>query len=515
MQSVDKQVPEKWGVDSVLLMENAAQAAAILVHNRLKEHSGKCVIFCGPGNNGGDGMALARILYCDGVDVALCLILTPEKLPADSLKQYKLIQHLGIPCLSPRDALAQTGDILIIDALFGTGLNRPPKDHYAQVINEINRSGQEVISIDIPSGVKGSSGGVFEPAVKAKHTLCLGLPKPGNLLYPGYLHQGHLYHSAISIPPQAFIQSPSTTFCLEFPELPEVNRAAYKGSRGYGLVIGGCSRYRGAPRFSALAFLQTGGGYVHLASIKEVIEAAAVSEPELILHSLEKSPEGFLTRENLPAIQKLLEKKDWVILGPGIGINPESTALVRSLLNQIDQTLILDGDGLTALRDNLHLLKDFPHPLILTPHPGEAAGLLNRSVKEVLEAPMDAAGELAKRCQAWVILKQPHSLLATPEGKIHINLSGSPVLATAGSGDLLNGVIASMLGRDLPPEPACLAAMMIHGLAGELVEQEMGAQGCRIHTIQAMLPRAVEWYQKQYRQLKDTGNNRLRSLRTI
>lgn len=494
MGKIDRSLPKDWGLDSLLLMENAASAASEAIRKHFPRGS-KALIFCGPGNNGGDGLALARILHSYHFSISLCILADAGKYKNDSLKQFQLCERSGIPFLDPENLPEETHWDFVVDALLGTGMNRPPEGLILQAIEWINRCSCYCFSLDIPSGVDGKTGRVPGAAVEAHETISFGRPKPGNLLYPGYRNQGKLCTSPISIPPQIIQQSESRISCLDHPVLPLLQRDIHKGSKGYGLVIGGSVNYRGAPRFCAEAFLRSGGGYVHLAAPREVIESTAPPFPECILHPMGDSSNSWAP-DCITELSALLKQKNWVVIGPGMGLSPGAENMLLRLLPEVKVPLILDGDGLTLMRNHLQKLRDHSAPLILTPHPGEAAGLLNGSVQDILTDPIKASREIAEKTQAWVILKQPHSLLTDPGGSVSINLSGSPALATAGSGDVLTGIIPAMLGLGLQPAEACRAAMRIHGLAGEILESEQGAEGAIAGDIIKCLPKALNLYRK-------------------
>jgi len=497
MKWIDNSLPKDWGLDSILLMENAALAAFYRLNKKFQAGD-SVLIFCGPGNNGGDGLALARLLHSCRFNVSLCLGGDKEAYIGDSLKQYQLCRKLDLPFLNPEKLPENTPWMCMIDALLGTGMNRKPEGNLLSIINYINQSDSFCLSLDIPSGVMGSTGEVPGAAVKADETLCFGRPKPGNLLYPGYKLQGNLFYSPISIPPRIVEEVKSGMSCLDHPVLPDTEMDIYKGSRGYGLVVGGSAIYRGAPVFSAAAFLRAGGGYVHLAAPKEVIETTAAAYPEFILHDTGSAKKGW-NPEHLPLLATQLKQKDWLILGPGMGQSPETGELLKRLLPLVKVPLILDGDGLSLMQNQLMLLKNLRCTKILTPHPGEAARLLGCSIEAIEKNPAAKALELAAATHSLVILKQPHSILAEPDGKLSINLSGSPTLATAGSGDILSGLIPAMLGRGLHPSNACKAAMRLHGLAGEILEKKKGPDGSTASDILLSLSEALKAYKNPSR----------------
>lgn len=498
MRGIDQCLPRDLGLDSLLLMENAAAAAAEQIRKKFRANA-RVLIFCGPGNNGGDGMALARLLLSHQFRVSLCTSGDSRDYTGDSLKQLKLCKKLNIPILNFGELPPDNSWDLLVDALLGTGMNRPPEGLLLSFINYINQSKAFCYSLDIPSGVKGNTGEVPGIAVRADETICFGRPKPGNLLYPGYKYQGKLYYSPISIPPHILHKDKYSISCLDHPALPETEKDIYKGSRGYGLVIGGSPIYRGAPVFTAAAFLKSGGGYVHLAAPHEVIQTTASRFPEFIQHDLGPGDRAWDPAQQ-HSLEALIQQKNWVVLGPGMGQCPAAGEMLRRLISHLKVPLILDGDGLNLMVNHLHILKDLLCIKILTPHPGEAARLLGCSTDSILHDPASKALELAAATRSLVILKLPHSLLADPEGTLSINLSGSSSLATAGSGDILSGIIPAMLGRGLQASEACKAAIRVHGLAGEILEARQGAGGSIASEILSVIPMAIETYSDLSRQ---------------
>lgn len=511
MQALDRRCPEDWHIPGLLLMEQAAGAALELLEKKYPNEldSLPMVICCGPGNNGGDGLAMARLAHCRGYRPILLLAADPQQYKGDAAQQWAMVQGLDIPRYSPSQwqnspPVSSHEPHVWVDALFGTGLNRPPQGDFLLVMEWINQSGQPVLALDIPSGVEGRLGKCYPEALKARWTIALGLPKPGNLLYPGYAHQGELYLSPLSFPPELLANCPHE-LKLEFPScLDPVDPMAYKGSRGYGLVVGGSDSYRGAPFFAGRAAMAAGAGYVHMA-LPETLRENSRGYEELVYHFVD-SP---WTTDHLKKLSELSQDMHWVVLGPGLGDSPGLPAIYSDFLSALECPVLLDGDGLRYSLEQLAALKA-PH--ILTPHPGEAARLLGLSVGEVLSDPLEAARHIAMESRGWVILKQPHSLICSPEGELWINPSGSSALATAGSGDALSGVVAAMLGRGLEPGDACRSAAFLHGLAGELLEKRRGAQGGTIQELLAMVPETLTYYQANYEELKNNYNGRLRSI---
>lgn len=504
----DRTAESDFSIPSLLLMEQAAFSAASFIQ---KHYPGVPVaLYAGPGNNGADALALARILHCSFNPVKIYILPEESRLKGLCRQQYQILQTMKLPVSFTPEMPEDGSNWLLVDGLFGTGLNRPLEGIYKDTAERINHSPAPVVSLDIPSGINGETGTIPGVAIQADYTVCFGLPKRGNLLYPGFSLQGELFLAPLSYPRKLWEELTLSSF--EFPELPETDRQAYKGSRGYGLVIGGSDSYRGAPGFAAAGSLQSGGGYVHLALPESLVAGTASWLPEGVYHPMKEKYPGILSLEHLEQLTTLTQKMDWVILGPGLGRHDSTGQLLRQLIPRIQVPLILDGDALALIGNHSSLLKDHKYPVILTPHPGDAALLMNISVEELLSNPLKNLLELSKKFASAILLKQPHSLFSADGESGVINLSGSPVLATAGSGDILCGVIASMIGRDLSLAAAVPLAVFIHGLAGEILENKRGSEGFKASDILQYLPLALKKYRSERLSLMNTGNGRIKPL---
>ncbi len=508
MRNLDKTAIEKYGISGPILMENAGEAAYYLIADELGGVTGLDVtVLCGGGHNGGDGLVVARKLHSMGARVQIFSLGNPEKFDDTVRPFYDMVTKIGIPVTLvpdetalPAVAEAVADADVIIDALFGTGLSRDVGGRYAQVIEMINNSPALVFSIDIPSGIHGDTGQVMGVAVMADATITFGLPKPGNLIYPGYEYGGDLTVTHISFPPELTTGDDLHVATVPLPPMPERRGDAHKGSVGKVMFVAGASRYLGAPYFAAMAFLRAGGGLAYLATPESVAPFIAMKGNEIVLMPRRATPAGSLALDNLDDLLADSQEMAMVCLGSGVSLEPETQELVRSLVRQLDKPLLIDGDGLTALAaDPKGLLQRRTAPTILTPHPGEMARLLGVSVREVQANRLQTALQAAQDWGATIVLKGPHTLIAHPDGRACFNLSGNAGMATAGSGDVLTGVIAGMhAALHFDFETAAGMGAFIHGLAGDLAADELGEEGVVAGDILASVPDAIRFYRENW-----------------
>ena len=385
MRDLDKKAIEQLGIPEAVLMENAAAAALFVLDKQFNTEKTNGLILCGTGNNGGDGMALARKIHSLGRPVKVLLFGSPDKLSAVSLINLKILRHLKVPLFTEPDtqcwqeSLTKAG--YIVDALLGTGLNRPVKGRILDLINSVNNAGKPVLAVDIPSGIHGDSGRIAGEAVHADATVTFGNPKKGNICYPGFSRQGKLYCSHISFPPAYY---DSRLYKCEInlpPSLPGRDPQGYKNSFGKILLIGGGQAYFGAPALAAGALFRSGAGYVTAALPRPQVATFSTLCPEAVLHPLKTTEEDSIHPSCREELLELASRHDGAILGPGITRNRETRDLIRQLIRDIDVPLLVDADGLSALAGHPELTRDRKAPLILTPPPGGTAGSPDGSIR--------------------------------------------------------------------------------------------------------------------------------------
>ncbi len=477
IKELEKKITKSFYISEDILMENAAHAVYRVLLDRFKNF--EITVLCGPGNNGGDGLALARILNSEGWNVSLSFLYEPNyKEP--SLRNYNSVKNLNILEI---ENINLSDNTLIIDALFGIGLNRDLDIKATTIIKKINDSKARVLSIDIPSGVNGLDGTLMgSEVIKADLTVTFLSYKLGQFLYPGADYCGEIIVSPISAPKDAF--KSFTTPYINIPlKLPNRARNSHKGSNGKVLTIAGSAGYYGAPFFSSKASLLAGAGYSTLITPLNIAKICAVNSPEVIYRDDNE-------------VLNLISNSTSVVFGPGVGINPRSKMLLNELIKNQPDNLIIDADGITLLAENSSHIQKLKKVFVITPHPGEMGVLINKPVKEVESNRIKYAQEVSEKFNCIVILKGVFTIISTPDRQVYINNRSSVTLSTSGSGDILCGIIAGLTGyTDLIS--AVRSAVYIHGLTGVLAEKKYGKDGIIASDILKLIPEAL----KKYKQL--------------
>ena len=497
MRYMDRFAVEKLDIPEEILMENAGQAAALVLAQEVGIKTKKVIIFCGVGNNGGDGLVVARKIHSNGGLVKVFVVGDPEKFKGAAKTNWNTISKLPVEVRTVKSIEEVRKDVLhchaIVDALFGTGFDREPVGLYKDVIRLINESGKPVLSLDIPSGVHGDTGEVMGMAVKADYTVTFGLPKIGNMLYPGYDLGGKLYVTHISFPPSLHNGDALKIQINDYVKLPPREKDVYKGRMGEVLFIAGAASYFGAPYFSALSFLKAGGGYARLATPVSITPFIATKGSEIVFVPQKETKTGSISIESRDSLVDLSEKMDMVVIGPGLSLDTETQQLVRELVRTIKKPILIDGDGITAIANELEMIRERKGETILTPHLGEMARIAKKSTDEISRQKIDILQLTAMSLHAFIVLKGAHSLIGYPDERVFINLSGNPGMATAGSGDVLTGTIAAMFGLGLSLEDAVRKGVFIHGFSGDLAAADKGEDGITAQDILDYLPLAMKY----------------------
>lgn len=496
IRRLDSIAVERFGVDHRILMENAGHAVYSVIEREIGVRGLRFLVVSGTGNNGGDGFVVARKIESGGGEVKVVLVGDPSKLRSPAKENLDLVIKRGIEVTVIRDDLSPLSDLLdwadvVVDALLGTGLNREVRGVHAEIIDMINLSGLTVVSVDIPSGVAGDTGRVMGRAVKADYTVTFGLPKIGNILYPGYELCGELFVSHISYP-RELVEADFVKVELNAPiPLPPRPRQGHKGTFGRALFVAGAFGYFGAPYLSSLSHLKAGGGYSRLAIPRSTAPTVATRAPEVVIHPMPETAAGSLSREAKGEILRLAEASDIVVLGPGLSVEQETQDLVLELVEELRKPLVVDGDGITALSRNPSILEGREAPTILTPHPGEMSRITGVPISEILADPISVLQRACRTLGSIIVLKIAHSLIGTPNGRVYVNMTGNPGMGTAGSGDVLNGAITAMHGLGLDIEGAVRMGVLVHGLAGDLAAALKGEDGMTSVDVLEALPDAV------------------------
>ena len=507
MRNMDQIAIGRYGISDELLMENAGIATYQVIKKNYDLRKNNFIIFCGTGNNGGDGLVVTRQLHSNGSIVKLCILNNPDKFKGVSALNWQIIKKLPIniyiePEIKKIEELIKEYDI-IIDALFGTGLTRDIDGKYYQLIQLINAKKNHVVSIDIPSGINGNTGMVNGIAINADCTITMGLPKLGNILYPGYEYNGNLYVSHISFPPELYNNSNIKTQINLPVEMPKRPEDGHKGIFGNALFIAGAQNYYGAPSFSSLSFLKAGGGYSRLAAPASIIPYISTKASEVVFLPQKETDAGTLSLENLNELLIWSEKVDIIVIGPGLSLNKETQSLVRKLIVEINKPLLIDGDGLTALSQDVTILKKRKNVTILTPHVGEMSRLINLPVDKIINNKINIVQDFAQKYESICVLKGAHSIIGLPNKEIYINMTGNNGMASAGSGDVLTGIISAMHTLGLPIELAVKQGVLTHGISGDLASFQKGKDGMTAQDILDFLPEAMKIIRKNNENIWD------------
>ncbi len=385
---------------------------------------------------------------------------------------------------------------VLLDAILGTGLVKPAHGLYAAVIDDINKSKAYKIAVDIPSGLSSDTFQVVGPCIKADLTVTLAAPKIAHIFPPAEEYVGELVVADISIPPFLFDDDKLRLELVEnqtfLPYFRSRRKGTHKGTYGHLFFLSGSLGKTGAAVMAAKAALRMGAGLVTVGTPKSCLPIVARSMLELMTEPLPETSDKTLSYEGLETVFSLLKGKDALMVGPGISTHQSTSELVLSLVPRIRIPVVLDADALNILASKPPILKSLPKRAVLTPHPGEFARLLNLSIQDVVEKKLELAPQFAKKYGVYLVLKGYRTLTATPEGKVFINSTGNPGMATAGSGDVLSGMIASMIIQEKNMLEAILAAVYVHGLSGDIGAERMGERPLTAGNIITYLPSAIK-----------------------
>lgn len=487
MKELDRHTIEDLGIDGQLLMESAGRGlfSSTLELLRRSEAKGRGAmpirVLCGAGNNGGDGFVLARHLHAEGIATEAILVGDPSGLPDDAARNWERLRKVGVPCrvVEPDVEWATLLDetAVVVDALFGTGLGRAIEGALATRIEEVNRAharGLGVLAVDMPSGICAQTGQILGVAIEADCTVTISLPKVGLALEPGRSHAGVVRVARVGIADP----DPDRADRIElwnarkaasvFPARPP---AAHKGSFGHVLVVAGSPGKLGAAGLCARAAARSGAGLVTVA-YPEGVESELGGIPiEVMTQAVPSTLDRVFAPEAQEQLSELAAARDAVALGPGLGRQEALRELLARWIVSIERPLVIDADGLFALRGQIEIVRDRSAPTVLTPHPGEAATLLERDAGQLNRDRVGAARELARRSGAVVVLKGAATVVADASGRVLVTPTGGPALATGGTGDVLTGIVAALLAAGMAPfEAAGLAAWWHGATADRLVE---------------------------------------------
>ncbi len=504
MQEIDRIAIDDYGIPGIVLMENAAKGVVASLFKKNPDIKNKKIgILAGKGNNGGDGFAVSRLLAGEDISVTVYLLSKKEMLKGDAKANLEKAEEMGIKILeivSLDELEAFKDDILkndiFIDAIFGTGLTSGVKGYYIDVINFINSSKKFVLSIDIPSGLSSDTGEIIGGHIRADMTVALCLPKIGEILYPAAEYAGELDVVDIGIPELIINNRDIETNLIEERDvvrmLPKRRPDTHKGTYGHLVVIAGSRGKGGAAALSSISALRAGAGLVTLALPECLNISFEVGIPEVMTLPLPDTKEGTIDKSAYKILLKFLEGKSAVLIGPGITTNPSTSSLVKKIIKEIGCPLLIDADGLNIIADEVNILKDRTSPLVVTPHPGEMARMLNTTSKEIQANRIESSKRLAVEYGLYVILKGARTIIATPERDVYINPTGNPGMATAGTGDVLSGAIAGFMCQGISAKDSSILGVYLHGMAGDIAAENLSQTALIAGDLLKYFPKAVK-----------------------
>lgn len=496
MRAIDRLTSERFGVPSLTLMENAGSA----VTDHVLSHYGsaqRIVVFCGKGNNGGDGFVAARQLHERGKNVRVIVLADSTELRGDAATMYRKLPVEAVAVHSGEElsrAAASQAD-LFVDAILGTGFKPPVKGVYAEAIQLLNRCDAPVVAVDIPSGADADGMAPQQGIVaRANSIVTFTAPRPAHVF--SLLTEGPTCVAPIGSPPEAIVSSLRLNVITSTDIAPLIGPRpanSNKGLYGHVLVVGGSLGKAGAAAMAGMSALRAGAGLTTVATAKSALPTVAAFYPELMTEPLPETAAGTIATEAGLRIDELLKNVTALAIGPGISRDPHTTTLVRSLVANAKLPMVLDADGLNAFQGHTQEMDGSGRTLVITPHPGEMARLAACSTKDVQNDRLGVARHFAREHNVIVVLKGNRTLVVKPDGEAWVNTTGNPGMSTGGTGDILTGMVAAMIGQH-PSDPmlAVCAAVHLHGLAGDVMRGIMGEHSLVATDLLRGLPDAFE-----------------------
>jgi NAD(P)H-hydrate epimerase len=506
MQQIDRDTIRKYGISGAVLMERAGLAVVNRINeliftldfqlSTLNSQQPKVVVLCGGGNNGGDGFVIARVLHNRGMNVEVYLFADSHDLKGDARINYIAARKFGVKIAPARKFLKLhssyfTPNVLIVDALLGTGLKKDVRPPLKDIVNKVNRVSSIVVSVDISSGISADTGQIMGSAVKAHVTVTFGLPKKGHIQYPGAEYTGKLFIEDIGFPGKLLDSEKLNVNLFQKNDasllLPERQRFSHKGSFGHVLLVAGSRGKTGAAIMAARACLRSGAGLVTVGIPETLVRNFQSRVTEEMILPLPDKGDGTLSLSAADRISEFIKRKASVLaIGPGISTDKEISRLIEKVISSVAIPMIIDADGLNALSLSRASLKKNRSPVILTPHPGEMARLLRSRriasgvkgerdmLKLIEEDRIGTALKYAKKSGTYLVLKGVPTIIATPGGNAYVNSTGNSGMASAGTGDVLTGMISGFIAQGLGPLNASLLGVYVHGLAGDVMAEKKG-----------------------------------------
>ncbi|MCX6565604.1 MAG: NAD(P)H-hydrate dehydratase [Candidatus Aminicenantes bacterium] len=509
MREIDRRTIEEFGIPGAVLMENAGIGVVEAIrarHDHLEKEG--IVIVCGRGNNGGDGFVVARHLHNLGLRPKVFLLAGKNEIKGDAALNLGIAGKLGLEIVEVKAAADRSrlkkelrAATIIVDAIFGTGLSQPAEGLAAAVIGDINAAPGKKVAVDLPSGLSSDTFNIIGPAVRADLTVALGAPKIAHLFPPSEEWVGKLVVSDISIPP-VLLESPDLTLRMAEwnttrPFFRKRSKDGHKGTFGHVLILAGSRGKTGAAALAGKAAYRSGAGLVTIATPASCVPMIARAMAELMTEPLPETKEGTVAEAAFPRLTEALSGKDVLVVGPGLSVNPETSGLVWKLLPKVRTQVVIDADGLNILGGHLDILKKTIRPPVLTPHPGEFGRLLGLSVPEVMNDRLTLASRFSVEHRVILVLKGYRTLVAGPDGRVSVNPTGNPGMATGGSGDVLSGILGAFLAAEKDVFGATVAAVYLHGAVGDLTAVHLGERAMVAGDMIKYLPVALKWLEDE------------------
>jgi len=499
MRNIDRRTIEEIGIPGIVLMENAGAKTASLIQEVLGGVEGKNIlVFCGRGNNGGDGMVVARHLINSGANVRIFLTARKEDLRGDPLTNLRILENMGIEIkpissLEEIDPFPQTH--LIIDALLGTGIKGLVRGFVAEVIDFINRYGAPVLSVDLPSGLNSDTGSYEGTCVKANYTVTMALLKRGLLIPPGRDLAGEVTVADISMPQRAVDEEEVKAFLVEENDvrrmLPRRPSETHKNQCGKVFLLAGSVGMTGAATLASMAVLRSGAGVAILGipqSLNPILEEKLT---EVMTRPLPETEMQTLSLRSWEEVQELIDWAHVLAMGPGLSTQEETKGLVLKIIESLNKPAVIDADGLNALAGRAETLRKLKTDVVLTPHFGELSRLAGIPIEEISKNRIEVTKHWASQLGVILVLKGSPTVIGDPNGNIYINPTGNAGMATAGAGDVLTGTIAGLMAQGASPLDAAIAGVYLHGLAGDLAREDLGEKGLVAGDLVDYLPEAI------------------------
>lgn len=509
MRKCDKITIEDLKVHGLILMENAGISVVNVIEDVIEEMNElRYLVVCGRGNNGGDGFVIARHLKRRGIAVEVILVGKPEQLKGDALANYQMLKVYtnDIHIINTEEELLQKERLfkeadIIIDALFGTGLSTAIEGIYAKVVEQINKQDAIVISVDTPSGLSSDTNKIIGPCVNADITVTLAAMKWCHIFPPAEYMCGEVFVKDIGIPEYVLEQANSNLKLiikddiieLLLPRIPNTHKSNY----GEILVIAGSAGKLGAAWMTGQSALYSGAGLVTVGVPNNCHNSMMSKVVELMTIGFPSTEEGTFSFTALEPILDFAKDKHLIAVGPGITTHTDCIKLMYELIKTYNKIIVVDADGINAIAKNVDVLKEKKGMIILTPHPGEMARLINSSSKEIQENRVQVAHDFAVKYEVILVLKGYRTLIAFPDGMVYVNPTGNAGMASGGVGDVLTGMIAGFVGQNLKNiNKAVLAAVYLHGLAGDIAKEKLGEIPLVASDIMRNIPKAIKLIMK-------------------